>query len=97
MPKIFKTVGKHALSTGVNIANDMLEGKRLREVAGQHAMEGLKSAAQEVAPVVVETTKKSAHDNVNQSGSGHRRRKRTSHEQQQQQRKRQRKNRDIFN
>ncbi len=26
MPKIFKTVGKHALSTGVNIANDMLEG-----------------------------------------------------------------------
>lgn len=95
MPKIFKTVGKHALSTGVNIANDMLEGKRLKEVAGQHAMEGLKSAAKEVAPVVVETIKQSAHDNVDQSGSGRRKRKRTQHKLKQ--RKRQFRGSDIFN
>jgi hypothetical protein len=94
LPNVFKTVGRHALTTGVNIANDMLEGKKIRDVAGQHALQGLKSAASEVAPVVMKTIKQSAHDDVDQSGSGHRKRKSQSYHKHQQC-KRQR--RDIFN
>jgi hypothetical protein len=93
MPNIFKTVGRHALTTGVNIANDMLEGKKIKEAVGQHALHGLKTAAREVAPVVVETIKRSARDNVDQSGSGIRKRKRTTSHFKQCKRQ----HRDIFN
>jgi hypothetical protein len=68
-----------------------LEGKKIKEAVGQHALHGLKSAAGEVAPVLFETIKRSAHDNVDQSGSGIGKRKRTSNFKQC---KRQR--RDIF-
>jgi hypothetical protein len=100
MPSVFKTVGRHALTTGVNIANDMLDGKNIKEVAGRHALYGLKSAAGEVAPVVVKTIKQSAHDNVNQSGNGRRKRKNQGHHQKHSQYKRQRckhQRKDIFN
>ncbi len=96
MPSVFKTVGRHALTTGVNIANDVLEGKKLKESARQHALHGLKSAAGEVAPVLLDTIKRSAHDNVDQSGSGLRKRKSTN-QRKHHQYKRQRKSRDIFN
>jgi hypothetical protein len=95
MPSVFKTVGRHALTTGVNIANDVLEGKKLKESVRQHGLQGLKSAAGEVAPVLLDTIKRSAHDNVDQSGSGLRKRKSTF--KQRRQHKRQRKSQDIFN
>ena len=98
MPSVFKTVGRHALATGVNIASDVLDGKKLKESARQHALYGLKSAAGDVAPVLLDTIKRSAHDNVSQSGSGLRKRKSTFKQQhRRQQHKRQRKSRDIFN
>ena len=96
-PNVFKTVGRHALTTGVNIANDMLEGEKVRDVAGQHALQGLKSAASEVAPVVVKTIKQSAHDNVDPSGSGVRKRKSQSRHEHRQCKRQRKGDYDIFN
>jgi hypothetical protein len=91
-PSVMKTVGRHALTTGVNIANDVLEGKNIKEAAKTHGLRGLKSAAGEVVPEIVETIKQSARSGADQSGSGSRKRKR-------QQRKpcKRRRTRDIFN
>ena len=57
-PSLLKTAGRHALTTGVNIASDMLDGKKFKDVAGTHAMHGLKSAARDVAPDVVKAIKR---------------------------------------
>lgn len=76
-PSVLKTVGRHALSTGVNIANDVLEGKKLKDAAVSHGLHGLKAAAGEVVPEIVETIKQSARSDVDQSGSGSRKRKRS--------------------
>ena len=57
-----KALGKQALKTGVNIANDVIDGKSLKESAGAHIPDGIKSFVS---------------SNLGQSGSG-KRRKRTS-------------------
>ena len=57
-----KALGKQALKTGVNIANDVIDGKSLKESAGAHIPDGIKSFVS---------------SNFGQSGSG-KRRKRTS-------------------
>ena len=54
-------LGKQALKTGVNIANDVTDGKLLKESAGAHIPDGIKSFVS---------------SNFGQSGSG-KRRKRT--------------------
>ena len=57
-----KALGRQALKTGVNIANDVIDGKSLKESAGAHIPDGIKSFVS---------------SNFGQSGSG-KRKKRTS-------------------
>ena len=38
-----KALGKQALKTDVNIANDVIDGKSLKESAGAHIPDGIKS------------------------------------------------------
>ena len=38
-----EALGKQALKTGVNIANDVIDGKSLKESAGAHIPDGIKS------------------------------------------------------
>ena len=74
-PGVLKTVGKHALKTGVNIAGDVLEGRRFQDSIKDHGVQGLKAAAGDVVPQVMETIKQSVKDGQAQSGSGRRKRK----------------------
>ena len=75
-PRVLRTVGKHALKTGANIATDMIEFRRFQDAAKEHGMQGLKAAAGDVVPQVVETIKQSVNEGNDQSGSGSRKRKR---------------------
>jgi hypothetical protein len=90
LPWFFKTVGKHALKTGVNVATDVLEGRKVVESLKDRGLEGLKTAAEDVAPRVLEGIKSTARELIPQSGSGKRRKKRLIN------RKRKRQRRDIF-
>jgi hypothetical protein len=92
-PSVLRKVGRHALSTGVNIANDVLEGKKFKDAAMSHGLRGLKTAAGEVVPEIVETIKQSARSDVEQSGSGSRKRKKHQHKPS----KPSKRTRDIFN
>ena len=92
-PSVLRKVGRHALSTGVNIANDVLEGKKFKDAAMSHGLRGLKTAAGEVVPEIVETIKQSARSDVEQSGSGSRKRKKHQHKLS----KPSKRTRDIFN
>ena len=57
------TFGKHALKTGLEIANDVVEGESIKEAAKRRVPEGIKRFA-------------TSENFINQSGSGRRRRKR---------------------
>jgi hypothetical protein len=94
-PGVLKKVGRHALTTGVNIANDLLEGKNIKEAAKTHGLRGLKSAAGDVVPEIVETIKQSARSGMDQSGSGSRKRKRSNNNNKNTNKRR--RTRDIFN
>ena len=63
-PSVLRKVGRHALATGVNIANDVLEGKKLKEAAMSHGLRSLKTEAGKVVPEIVETIKQSARSDV---------------------------------
>jgi len=54
------TFGKHAIKTGLEIANDVVEGENIKASAKRRIPHGIKRLAQTV---------------TNQSGSGHKRRK----------------------
>ena len=57
------TFGKHALKTGLEVANDVAEGQSIKEAAMQRLPQGIKRFAQ-------------SQNFINQSGSGVRRKRR---------------------
>ena len=59
------TFGKHALKTGLEIANDVVEGESIKEAAKRRVPEGIKRFA-------------TSENFISQSGSGRRRRKRAA-------------------
>ena len=76
------TFGKHALKTGLEIANDVVEGKSIKEAAKRRVPEGIKRFA-------------TSENFINQSGSGRRRRKRIAAPPKRKAKKRSRRS-DIF-
>lgn len=75
LPWFFKSVGRQALQTGVDVAKDVLDGRKLRDVIAPRLLEGAKRTASDVGPSVLEGIKTSARDLFSQSGSGKRRKK----------------------
>ena len=73
LPWFFKTVGRQALQTGVDVAKDVMGGRNLRDVIAPRLLEGAKRTASDVGPSVMEGIKTSAKDLFSQSGSGKRR------------------------
>jgi hypothetical protein len=73
LPWFFKAVGKQALKTGVNVAQDVIAGKKLRDAIRPRLFEGVKSAIQDIGPSVLEGIKTSVKEFTPQSGSGRRR------------------------
>ena len=76
------TFGKHALKTGLEIANDVVEGESVKEAAKRRVPEGIKRFA-------------TAENFINQSGSGRKRIRRKKSNNRKKTKKR--KYSDIFN
>jgi hypothetical protein len=78
LPWFFKSVGRQALQTGVDVAHDVLDGRKLREVIAPRLLEGAKRTAQDVGPTMLEGIKTTARGLLSQSGSGKRRKRSTN-------------------
>ena len=50
LPRLFRSFGGHALKTAANVGSDLLGGKKIGEIVKPRLMEGLKSAAGDLAP-----------------------------------------------
>lgn len=75
LPWFFKSVGRQALQTGVDVAHDVLDGRKLRDVIAPRLLEGAKRTAQDVGPTMLEGIKTTARGLLPQSGSGKRRKR----------------------
>lgn len=88
LPSVAKNVGRLAVQTGVNIANDWLAGKKLKESIGNRAFRGAVGVAREIIPRVIEAASQSKKqqqqqpaetikkNETEQSGSGKKRKRR---------------------
>jgi hypothetical protein len=48
LPSFVKKIGVHALKTGLNVADDMLNGRKFGEVIGPRVYDGIKRASRDV-------------------------------------------------
>ena len=86
LPSVAKNVGRLAIQTGVNIANDWLAGKKLKDSIGNRAFRGAVGVAREIIPRVIEAASQRKlqqqpaeaikKKETEQSGSGKKRKRR---------------------
>lgn len=74
IPSFFKTVGRHFLRSALGVGDDLLAGRDIRQSAPSRFMEGVRNAASDVGPTVIEGIKSSAKELFSQSGRGKRKR-----------------------
>lgn len=74
LPTFFKTLGRHALRSAVNVGSDYLMGRNFRDSLGPRVMEGVKGAASDVGPALFEGIKSGAREIIPQFGTGKRKR-----------------------
>ena len=48
LPSFIKKIGVHALKTGLDVADDMLSGRKFKDVIGPRAYDGIKRASRDV-------------------------------------------------
>ena len=62
LPSIFRTFGRHAMNTGLQIGKDLMAGSKFTDVAGRHAIKGLLGVGKELGSKAAEALERKRAD-----------------------------------